>query len=432
MEGCSPDRLAELAGKLRGHVGEAGLPRFTREVEEVLERVKDCIVSVYSEELREAMSWLGELRAAVELLSQKLGLAGFTFPREFRSFLDDPAAHLRKKLFNYVYDLARGRLSVEEFWRRATAAVRTSLRTNMRTAYQLWGLAVIMGHLADRGYMLVYPEHRFLSFDRSGKQRLGIIPPNAVLARLGKGYLSLFHEAPRPLGWEDTSDLRRIWSLYTALRPDAMVYGGMVMNMVDLSSSPPIKRPDVIIEFKELSDWYVRMRDLKGYFRKPLTAEEWRNKWLVGLFEGLADIMGVQRRVVEEKAAEGASLRLREYQLVKLYAKTYKPRHMVLVSRATVPGDVRRSLEEDGITVVDGVGFNPKALEPVAELLDSVAGLRGGEKLVVTLGPETAQLLERAQILTGEKSLEDVIRRALTLLIESVEDARRGGRGGRQ
>jgi hypothetical protein len=422
---CGRDRLEELAGRLAKLVStDTGIPRFTPEAEKVLEEVKDCIVSSYSREVGEAVEWLNRLMEAVGRLSKQLGLAGFTFPREFRSFSEDPQAHLRKKLFNYVYDLARGRMSVEEFWRRATAAVRTSLRTNMRTAYQLWGLATIMGHLADMGYILVYPEHRFLSFDRSGKQRLGIIPPNAVLARLSRGYLSIFHEAPRPLGWEDTSDLKRIWSLYTALRPDAMVYGGMVMNMVDLSSSPPIKRPDVIIEFKELSDWYVRVRDLKGYFRKPLTAEEWRSKWLAGLFEGLADIMGVQRRVVEEKAAEGAPLRLREYQLVKLYAKTYRPRHMVLVSRTTLPGDVRRSLEEDGVTVVDGVYFSPEKLRPVAELLDRVAGVRGGEKLVITLPPDVARMLEEARALLGMQSIEDTLRAAVEALLERASVGR--------
>ncbi|ABM80159.1 hypothetical protein [Hyperthermus butylicus] len=418
MTGCSSEELERLARQLAEAAGGEAIPRITPAVEKLLDHVKDCIVTRFSGELVEAEEWLSHVRAAVSRLARLLGLAGFTYPREFGSFVQDPEAHLRKKLFNYVYDLARGRVDLREFERKATAAVRTSLRTNMRTAYQLWGLATVMALLAERGYELVYPEHRFLSFDRSGKQRLGIIPPNAVLARLSKGFISIFHEAPRPLGWEDTSDLQRIWSLYTALRPDAMAYSGMVMNMVDLSTSPPIKRPDVIIEFKELSDWYVRIRDLKGYFRKPLTAEEWRNKWLAGLFEGLADIMGVQRSVVEQRVEEGASLRLREYQLVKLYAKTYNPRYMILISRAAVPGDVRESLEEDGITVLDAVGFHPEKLEPLADLLDKISGYRGGEKIVITLPPEAAKLLEEAKAKLGVEDTVEAIVAALRRLLE--------------
>lgn len=55
-----------------------------------------------------------------------------------------------------------------------------------------------------------------------------------------------------------------------------MIYSGKVLDAVDPGLSPPIKRPNIVVEFKELEDWYVRVRDLRGYFRRPLTAEEWR------------------------------------------------------------------------------------------------------------------------------------------------------------
>lgn len=46
---------------------------------------------------------------------------------------------------------------------------------------------------------------------------------------------------------KDSSDLRESWKLYTALRPDIMVYGGKILDIVNIDSNPPIKKPDVII-----------------------------------------------------------------------------------------------------------------------------------------------------------------------------------------
>ena len=373
------------------HVDKDGIPRISSNSIETLDKIKDAIINYFVGDLvREAESWLMHVKEEVSRLARNLDLRGFTYPREFNSFISDPKAHLRKKLFNYVYDLIRKRIDIDEFIRKASTAIRTSLRTNMRTAYQIWCITCLMNILhEDLGYDLEFPEHRFLNFDRSGKQRLGIIPPNVVLVNYKKGYLSFFHEAPRPLGWEDTSDLQRIWGLYTALRPDLLVYGGKILNIVDLSLSPPIKRPDIIIEFKELPDWFLRTRDLKGYFKKPLTAEEWRSKWLEGLFDGLADIMGVKRTEVRQRVESGASLRVREYKLIQLYASTYKPKLTILVSKHCMPNDVKRDLEVHGVKVVDCVEFNRDALMSVAKVLDQVATYGDVNRVSITINAKT-------------------------------------------
>ncbi len=412
--------LEDLSNKLRSavKVDSDGIPQISQQALDILDKIKECIISeVVGEEVDEAIKWVETVKRVVERLRQRFRLAGFTYPREFASFIEDPIQHLKKKLFNYIYDLARGKISLDEFRRRAAAAVRTSLRTNMRTAYQIWGLTSIAAILAERGYELVYPEHRFLNFDRSGKQKLGIIPPNFVLLNLGKGYLSFFHEAPRPLGWEDTHDLQRIWSLYTALRPDAMVYGGKVLNIVDLGSSPPIRKPNIILEFKELSDWYTRTRDLRGHFRKPLTAEEWRSKWLEGLFEGLADIMGVKRSEVRKRIEEGVTLRIKEYQLVQLYKSTYKPDVMILVSRTAVPADVKRYLESIGILVVDDVQFDAKKLEPVADVIERYASYGEEDRISIALSIDVARMLAEVMKKLGVNDVNEVLRLALKRLL---------------
>ncbi len=388
---------------------------------ELLSRFKEVFIDyvLTPEQLSEAYEWVEVLQASVSNCIKYLGIKGVTFSKELRSFIEDPRAHLRKKIFIYTHDLVRGKLGLADYMRTASAAIRTSYRTNLRSAYQSWVLLEVLSALGKLGGRLVYPEHRYLPLDRSGKQRTGTIPPNAVVEVKGRGCLSFFVEAPRPIGWEDTSDLSRAWRLYTALRPDFMVYGGMVLNILEPESEPPVLRPNVIIECKELEDWYLRSRDIRGPLAKPLTAEEWRAKWIEGLWVGLADALGVKKAEVTEVISEKKGLRLKEYQLVTLYKNFYKPDRMYLVSRAKVPEDVRKHLEGEGIYVVDGVGFNSSELERLAEELLKYA--KQPERTVIELSRETAELLNEVLELAGSaRVVDEVIRDALKLLLNRL------------
>ncbi len=407
--------------------GEAG-----RKLEEMLEELKNLVVSyvIGREELEEALRWIRELEKAVENCRKSLGVRDVLFSKELKSFTRDPRRHLVKKLFIYTHDLARGRISLSEYLRKATAALRTSFRTNLRTAYQSWVVLGLLNELGSMGARMIYPEHGFLFLDRSGKQRAGIIPPNTVLWLGGRGHLSLFIEAPRPVGWEDTGDLSRSWRLYTALRPDMMVYGGMVLNILRPEEDPPIMRPDVIIECKELEDWYLRTRDMRGPLAKPISAEEWRAKWIEGLWAGLADALGVEtpdeaREMLESKK----SVRVREPKLLLLYSRVYRPKEMILVARKRVPGDVKKYLEEEGITVVDDVGFNQQRLKLLAETLARYS--KPGGTITIELEPEQASLLqelvEELERMRGRKvSYSEAIREALESTLFSLREKRRG------
>ncbi len=390
---------------------------------ELLSRFKEAFIDyvLTPEQLSEAYEWVKVLRKAVSDCTNYLGVKGVTFSKELRSFLEDPRAHLRKKIFIYTHDLVRGRLSLADYMRTASAAIRTSYRTNLRSTYQSWVLLELLSLIGRLGGRLIYPEHRYLPLDRSGKQRTGTIPPNAVVEAKGRGCLSFFVEAPRPIGWEDTSDLSRAWRLYTALRPDFMVYGGMVLNILEPESDPPVLRPNVIIECKELEDWYLRSRDIRGPLARPLTAEEWRAKWIEGLWVGLADALGVKKAEVSEVIKERKGLRLKEYQLVILYKNFYKPDRMYLVSRTRVPDDVRKYLEGEGIWVVDGVGFNVEGLSDLAEELLKFA--KQPDKTVVELSKESAELLSKVMELTGEGA-DKVIGEALKLLLSKLRSKR--------
>ena len=315
-----------------------------------------------------AKEWINIFNEELKRAATAIGALGWLFSKEFRSFIEDPEAHLIKKLFIYFHDVLRGRISLEEFEEKGRAAIKTSLRTNLRSLYQNWGLAAILEVLGKKfNARILYPEHKYVSLERSGKQRTGIIPPNIILKLSNGGELSFFLEAPRPVSWADTHDLQRVWKLYTTLRPDLLIYGGRMMNILDLSSEPPIKRPNIILEFKELEDWYVRIRDLRGPFIKRLSAEEWRSRWVRGLWEGLADVLGVKREVLEEsRKIPATALRVPETKLIQLYKAVYKPDKMLLVCRTKLPENIASELESNGIAVYHNIGFNSSALEPVA------------------------------------------------------------------
>ena len=404
------DDLRARLGLREKHVIDLGPGRrelFLKATDVLRERFVLRVVG--EQELRKAKKWISELEKCASALCDALGLRGILYTRELGSFISDPLAHLKKKIFVYTFDLLANKIGPDEFERRASAALRTSLRTNMRSIYQTWVFLEILRILSSEasGARLLYPEHGVLAIERSGRQRLGHIPPNCVLALAGRGCLSLFLEVPRPIAWGDSHDLTRAWRLYVALRPDMMVYKGVVMDIVELANDPPVKRPDFIIECKELSDWYMRVRDLKGQFSKPLSAEEWRALWLKGLWDGLATAMGVRKRDVIRMLREERSMRLREPKLVELYRSVYRPERMALVSRAPIPGDVRDELESSGIIVYDGIGFKSERLEGLASEMASLAE-----------GTGVNDFLSEVAALLGLKTIDrDALKKAVLRLV---------------
>ena len=403
--------------------GAAGLRK--KAVEKALECVNTCVsknkrklascfVECYvGSAIREAYEWIDRLKYVEEKVVKLYGASAVTYSRELKSFLDDPRRHLEKKLFIYTHDFIRGRISAEEYARKSLMAVNTSLRTNLRTIYQDWGFLALLLKVYREGTRIIYPEHRIISLERSGRQKLRWIPPNLVIDIPGYGSTSLFMEVPRPLAWGDTGDLSRIWSLYTALRPDMMVYGGRVYDVLDLESNPPIKKPDIIIEFKELPDWYVRKRIVKGPLAEPLSAEEWRNRWIEGLYTGLADVLGVSREEAIDKLSRKTGVLMDEVRVVELYRSIYRPAKMFLVSKHPVPGEVRNMLEAHDITVVDDVGFNTEKLEPVAKsVLESCVQVE--EYVISTRDRELAEMLALVKELWEKGVLDkEKIRRLL-------------------
>ncbi|WP_338599290.1 hypothetical protein V6M85_09640 [Sulfolobus tengchongensis] len=349
-----------------------GIDKYGNNVPEWAEEVKlEFVKSVIGDKVYEAKNWIDEMNSILGEAKERLNVKGWLFSREMSSFIKDPLRHLVKKLFIYFHDLVRGKITVNEFVIKGRQAINSSFGSNMRSIYQTWGFASILVSLSNYGYRLTYPEHGYLNFDRSGKQKNGIIPPNAVIENVFGSSFSFFLEAPRPISWEDGSDLEKVWRLYSTLRPDMMIYDGFQMNIVDLDNGNiPIKRPNYILEFKELENWWNRWRYLKGY--KPLSGNEWRARWISGLYKGLMDAL---EKVPNDLPSfnDNKGKRIREYKVIELYKEVYKPDKGVLVSRVKVDEGIKSELSDD-IVILDDVGFNTKKFRDLAE--DMVRGIK--------------------------------------------------------
>ncbi|ADX84882.1 hypothetical protein [Saccharolobus islandicus] len=212
--------------------------------------------------------------------------------------------------------------------------------------------------------MLIYPEHRYIDLDRNGKQKSGIIPPNVVVGNAFNSF-SFFLEAPRPISWEDGRDLEKVWKFYSLVRPDMLIYEGIEVDIVDFNGDIPIKRPHYIVEFKELENWWKRWRYLKDY--KPLSGNEWRARWLKGLYEGLAEVLGVKEKELPS-FSEGETKRLKEYKVIELYKAIYRPKKGMVISRVSVDITVKDDLGE-GIILVDDVRFDYNKLKDIVDEL---------------------------------------------------------------
>ncbi|MEZ0393882.1 MAG: hypothetical protein ABWK00_02385 [Desulfurococcaceae archaeon] len=423
IRGCA-DALSELRRCAKALPG-ARLSLSGTACEELLDRFQECVALsiVPREELERARSAVEALGRLLERAVPAIGARGWLLPRETADFAKDPLEHVKKKLFLYTLDLLRRRIGIEAYASKARAAASSSMRSNMRTIYEAWVLASMVARAAELSARLVYPEHGLVHFDRQGKQVAGTMPPNLVLEIPGRGMLSIYLEAPRPLGWRDFKDLRRVWRFYTSLRPDIMAYPGLVLDIVDMGSDGvPILRPGAIIECKELDDWFERHRELKGPANPSLSFDEWFKRWLSGLWTGLADVVGVDSSAIRE-AVEGRrrGLRVSEVQLVKLYMAVYRPRHMFLVSSPRLPGPIRSELESEGIAVYDGVRMGDEGA--LVDLADEVLAMaspapQGG---MAVLSELSRQLARRGLAADGPSIVRLALQFALSRLDEFSE-----------
>jgi len=421
MKSCS-ELLAEVRNCTKVLPG-ARLAFKEPSCEDKLDQFRECVVLSYAtrDSINRALVAVKELHKLLGEVIPVIGGRGWLLPRETSDFSKNPLEHLKKKIILYTYDLLRRKLSLEEYAAKVRSAVNSSMRSNMRTVYEVWVVASILKHFLKYSVRVVYPEHGFIHFDRQGKQKAGTLPPNLVVDVPSRGYLSFYLEAPRPLGWRDFKDLRQVWKFYTSLRPDVMVYSGLVLDIVDLSSSDiPVLRPDVIIECKELDDWFIRARDLKGPVNPVLTFDEWFKRWLSGLWTGLADVLGVDSSAVRD-VVEGKrkSIRVTEVQLVKFYKSVYKPSRFYLVSSPRLPEYVKSELEADGVAVFDGAKIGcAECLEGLGEEILNYAKPIGSSNSVFELNELKRALVKRG-VLVGDA---DLVRLGYKFALKKLEE----------
>ncbi len=404
----SKDHILKLSKQERAKLSQA--------TEELREKFIYCILS--EDQIEEAKLWIDKLLSKIEDLKKSAGIKGVTFAKELRSFLEDPLLHLKKKIFVYTFDLLSGNLRIADYIMKAGAAIRTSLRTNMRSIYQTWVFLVLIDQLVKDHGRIVYPEHGYIYVERNRRQTLGMLLPNCIVEFNHGKRLSFFIEVPRPLSWEDSSDLAKVWKFYVALRPDFMVYSGTEMNIAMPERTPPVKRPNVIIECKELEDWYKRTRDLRGWWTKAISAEHWRLLWLRGLWQGLAEAMGIKTKeeLIKTITEERKGLRVKEYRLVQIYKKFYNPDVMLLITRTALPKEIKEDIEKAGLVTFDDIGFNEDRLTEAVDLLKKFGRKEVSQRTITdlirekyNLGEIDDQLIEQAIMRLIDRHLNEFL-----------------------
>jgi hypothetical protein len=151
------------------------------------------------------------LPADIELLSRNylrveeevldlLHLEGITMPVDLLTFLHNPADGLMRAIYNRLFDLLQGKITLEAFEQLAINELRASAAELLRLGYEMWvALAVVKCLDPDRAYQVsmdaedrpVATELKDISFGRQTPHLTFRLPEFVVYSRIFKAYVSV-------------------------------------------------------------------------------------------------------------------------------------------------------------------------------------------------------------------------------------------------
>ncbi len=100
-----------------------------------------------------------------------------------------------------------------------------------------------------------------------------------------------------------------------------------------------------------------------------------------------------------------------------------RPKKFYLLSRSRVPKHIRSDLEDNGVTVIDGVGFNYKRIKQLAESLVKIAKKKS-IKTRIGLSEETSEALRHLAQKLGlpESKLDEVIKILVRYALKNLSE----------
>ena len=281
----------------------------------------------FSREIHQVREEISQYRRICRRVEEVYGIEGIFHSKMFARFLKDYLKHIGSKL--PVLDLARKRVTLESFEKTGLQGVKRSIQTNLRTLYQNFALLSILVNFSPREPEIIFPHHDYIDLRRRarGEKKL---KPNFIIDANGKKY-SFFVEGL--LGFSGGP------------RPDIMVYTRYIEDIRRPNEVGRIVPPDIIVECKEVQEWYKRERSSRI------------DSWWAEFYQRAG---GTVRK---------NKVSVNELQIIKVYKEIYQPKEMFLVSKVDVPLQIKESLEEDGIKVIKNTSFIENRLNEINECL---------------------------------------------------------------
>jgi hypothetical protein len=225
-------------------------------------------------------------------LMEQLGLDSIDLQPSTAWFLADPVDGLMRTLFNPLFDLLKGKVSIEIFTSKAPEQLSADFKRYYREGYQRWATIALAGVLAPDGLWQVHGqdinndanlndgtgssmgtlESRVPDAVESHRLTFVQAPVNAfltpnIIIRSSKleSFVSLrpdFHEPYWNASslsdrqeWYKNEDLIQEFGQHW-LWPDMVLYAADdPQDLVLVADKTCIARPDVIVEFREEPDW---------------------------------------------------------------------------------------------------------------------------------------------------------------------------------
>jgi hypothetical protein len=294
MSGNWRQRYSELSGLLAqdpGIIVETSsiiIPERVRaEFYQLFDAVRNTFIEETSPNILEESKVLSEnyLKAEVEV-KKLIKLDDIIKPKPLAWFLEDPVDGLRRRLFDPLFDLLKGRLNIDTFERESSLKIEAAFKTLHNAGYGKWAaVSLIKLFKADRLLQIILrrvarseriviqasasleqipPPHNseYLSFMHTDEDLLAV--PDFIIhtPEIGR-YIAIRSDYKPALATATNTSEDREWYLLDSvgvLEP-GLIFIYIADNAEEISlvaDAKKICRPDLILECRGQKGWYKK------------------------------------------------------------------------------------------------------------------------------------------------------------------------------